>query len=287
MRAIGQPHGAAGAAFERAALGQATNDFRERLLALAAHRDIDRGLEQAFASEHRRMPPAPDDRQIGPRPFGGARHLQRIGNRRPGQDRDTADTPPHRCGTVWCFPHPASNRPSIVDDLVDIRVELGADREQCQRHGEEYRLRVVEHDLEPPRLSRCAARFTGCQDRVVPSCRPLRSRQPELEHCQLFVDEAALGRHRDGKTVAAKLRRETAAHRRRSTAAPARMRRGLRCAPRPAANRSATSSERQARSRSSCGAPCMNGGLNRMRSKRSCGTGANRSPWRTSIRCSR
>ena len=36
------------------------------------------------------------------------------------------------------------------DDLVEIRVELGADREQRERHREEDRLRVVEHDLEAP-----------------------------------------------------------------------------------------------------------------------------------------
>ncbi len=44
---------------------------------------------------------------------------------------------------------------------------------------------------------------------------------------------------------------------------------GFRCAPRPAANRSATSVERQAPSRGSRGCACRKGGLNSTRSKRS------------------
>src|SRR6185312_5731807 len=57
---------------------------------------------------------------------------------------------------------------------------------------------------------------------------------------------------------------------------------GFRCAVTPAANRSATSLERHARSRSSLGVPRRKGGLKRIRSKRSPATGAKRSPWRTS-----
>ena len=86
-RAVGRPDRAARAPVERAPFAQALDDLDERRLALGLHGDVDRGLGEAFAREHRRMPAAPDHRQLGLRRLAAREtsSASRIGA--PGQHR--------------------------------------------------------------------------------------------------------------------------------------------------------------------------------------------------------
>ena len=62
----------------QASTDKALYDLGECLLALSAHRHIDRALRQALAGKHRRMPASPDYGQVRPRSLRRTRHAQGI-----------------------------------------------------------------------------------------------------------------------------------------------------------------------------------------------------------------
>ena len=161
--AVGEPDGAPRAVIERAPLRQTLNDLCKCLLSLSTHRHVDRAFRQTLAGKHGRMPASPDYRQLGSCPLRRARYAQRIGDRRAGQYRDpeaqgVLDVRQNRIFRIWVK--------ARIDryDLVEIRVEFGADREQRQRHGEKDRPRIVQDDFEPF-AERLARRARGCSCR--------------------------------------------------------------------------------------------------------------------------
>ncbi len=83
--AVAEPHRAPGAIIQRPTLRKALYDLGECLLALSAHRDIDRALRQALAGKHGWMPASPDYRQIRSRSLRRTRYAQGIGNRSAGE----------------------------------------------------------------------------------------------------------------------------------------------------------------------------------------------------------
>ena len=70
----------------------------------------------------------------------GARHADRIGNRRPGQHRHPEAERAGKLRQHGCLRVRLQTRIDD-DDLILLRVELGADGHQRQRHGEEHRAR--------------------------------------------------------------------------------------------------------------------------------------------------
>ena len=171
----------------------------------------------------------PHDRHIGPGPFGGARYPQSIRDRRSCQHGDSQT---HRRSHLRgnCLFRIRVESPVDRDDLVDIRIELGADGEQRERHGEKYRLRVVEHDLEAGALGRTPAR--GAARPHGPDLpRPTSSimtapcrRRPELENRQFSLTKRRSADTR-WQRPSRRNRPGRPARRRRWTAAPARIRR--------------------------------------------------------------
>jgi hypothetical protein len=144
--AVGRTIGAAKTAIQGLATFQAIQDLSKGFFALRLHGDVDARLIQALTAEHRGMPAAPDYGQIRPVGLGRARYLHRVADRIP---RQHADAEAQRViqvskhGMLWVV-----FQPSIDDhDLIARRIEIGADREQAQRHSEEDSARIIQHDL--------------------------------------------------------------------------------------------------------------------------------------------
>ena len=146
--AVRKTHGAAGAVFQPTAIGQTVDDFGERFFTLSLHTDVDRWLDQAVATKHRRMPSTPDDRQIRSKLLGRARNHERIGYWRAREHRD-AQT--HGVIEVRAEGGHGVRVEAAVDDhdLVYFGIEFRTNRQQRERHREEDRLRVVENDFQP------------------------------------------------------------------------------------------------------------------------------------------
>src|SRR4029077_19809227 len=132
------------------------------------------------------------------------------------------------------------------DDLIKVRVELGADCQQRERHRKKYRARVVKHYFEPL----CGARCLGAASEAGAGRR--HGVLPGLVGSSLKTASRSLTKRRSASTEIAKPRLRNSSRNTHASpklestmsAAPP----GLRCSRRAAAKRSATSDERQARS---------------------------------------
>src|SRR5580692_4703061 len=71
------------------------------------------------------------------------------------------------------------------NDLVQLRIELRADRKQCQRHRKKDRVRIVEHDFVP--LAWYSARHAKAPiaNRTDSAPAPISPRSRHIEHTQV------------------------------------------------------------------------------------------------------
>src|SRR5215471_8015967 len=138
-------------------LGKMVNEFGESSLALPSDRYVDAQLRQRFNRKQRRVPTADDGHDAGSFCLYRAKDLQRVANRTAGQHghakaQSIFDLAQHFGMCV--------GRNTRVDDtnIKPVGIEIGANRQQSERHGVEYRHRIVQNDLVPVWTGRTTSR---------------------------------------------------------------------------------------------------------------------------------
>src|ERR1700735_4975431 len=71
------------------------------------------------------------------------------------------------------------------NDLIKIRIELRADRKQCQRHRKKDRVRIVEHDFSPLALYAARHAEASIGNRTESAPAPIFLRSRHIEHTQV------------------------------------------------------------------------------------------------------